>query len=931
LSRISLNVGAFSARAFDLSVGTSIGTAVSQPCESGGSIKAESRDRDGSQTLSAGDQIVVTLNGCSESSVQTTATLDVTIVGIASTGANRAVTLRTNLTTYTQLDQGVQVSVTGDATCECSRSSTTDSLRVSGSKLELTDPNEVYRLVGYSNSYSGEYTQYLNELTVSGRFERESNHGNLDFSTHAPLYGRIGRPAEGGVLVFVGARNLSVRFEDGAGGQPEIAGAEYQVDVDGDGIYDDWNAVYWSSMHSSSLFAPVRSGISIPDGLPEPNEVFSRVVQFDTEARNENIYSTVADSSRDLIYLSITTRNEVVALSAETYRVVYRVGVGSYPTAMSLSGDGKKLYIALNQGGAVAELDLDTRTVSRIDTAAIAGSSNTGNVIEKNQNLYVTAWTGGATADAHMAKVSATGDHASERAAGSEIINYPAALAVDPKGDFLFLASPTKLMKISLKEPGTPIVLSRDMEAIKYNPATQSAMSISPDGSRLLLDTGIVLRTSDLSEVTRLLEGSKAAYTADGKYILDARTGGGTLVIGGAFLYDADTFAIRRPLQLHCGFSYMSTLTYLASRDQWITASYGSVCAFSISHRLQAPGEDAPSPALPVEPPSVALTATPIVQPGLSNGPAGAILDHAKRFLYVTGMETGGKPQLVMLDLASNTVVHRADIPSDLFTSAIAISDDDSRVYFLQSGGGGPSAYSTEVAVFDVGTKTFVPSLTVPNSLLVVPTSTYGAFASSMAMIGGARLLITSASDSRGPGPVVLLNTQTGAANRIAGGQAKFRVNATPLITPDRKAALLLDGRGLQRIDLERTDPDAVLDRTADELIQYQNQASMSPDGKVLYQKASSAAIAAIDTTTLQMRGLTVDGTPIPASDGSALFVVDLFGDRLRVIDPASFQIRAVYSIAGCGTGRLMAYAIGSTPREVVMVRQGGICKVSVP
>jgi len=932
LSRVPVDVAALSSRAFDLVSGAASSGVLSQSCTSGGTLKAELQDRDGTQVVSPGDQITVTLDGCTEGGLLVTGGLQVSVNGIVSTGANRRAALAISLTSLLRVDNGVRSTVAGDVTCDCARGNDSDSLRVSGSKLELVDSTDTYRLLNYSNTYTGEYTQYLDELSVSGRLERESERVYADFSTQVPLYGRIGRPAEAGAVTVNGARNISIRLEEGAGGLPDLNGAEFQVDIDGDGKYDDWNAVFWSRLYADSLFAPVRPGISVPSNLPDPNEVFSRQLEFNPPAGNITIYQTVADSSRDRIYLSIPARNEVVALSSATYRVVYRVGVGSYPTAMALSGDGRKLYVALNQGGGVAELDLDSRQVSRFDTAAVTGSGHTANVIERDQNLYVTAVPGGQL-DAYMGRIPVAGSKPAERIAGSEVVRFTSALAVDQKGEYLYLGTSSRLEKISLKDPGAPVVLSREIESIPIsNALTQNFLSISPDGTRLLLNSGVILRTSDLTEIARLLKGNKAAYTADGKYILDV-TVGGVQTVGGAFLYDADSLIIRRPLRIHCGFSQLATLTYVAARDQWLTAGNGQLCAFSISDRLHAPGEDAPSPALPIEPLPIDLAVTRLVSSSLADGPGRAVFDHARRFLYATGMEAG-KPVLEIVDLASNALVYRGNIASNLFTSAIAVSDDGTRVYLLQSGSETPATTATSVVVFDASARVFLPALPVPNSLLALPGSTSEPFAHSMQMIPSNRLLITSGGGSYSQlGPVVALDVLTGSATRIAGGQAKFRVMAQPLLAADGKSVVLVDSnKGLQRIDLSRPDPDLVADRMDEELVHRQSQVSLSADGKVIYQNSPTPAnVLAFDSQTFLLRGTTAPGVPIPSSDGAQLFVLDGNSNQLRVVDAKSFHLDAVYSVSGCGVGALVAWAPGFSARELILVRQDATCRLSIP
>jgi hypothetical protein len=128
------------------------------------------------------------------------------------------------------------------------------------------------------------------------------------------------------------------------------------------------------------------------------------------------------------------------------------------------------------------------------------------------------------------------------------------------------------------------------------------------------------------------------------------------------------------------------------------------------------------------------------------------------------------------------------------------------------------------------------------------------------------------------------------------------------------------------RIDLQLPDPDVVADRVADELTGARILA-LSPDGHVVYQSGGVAARA----DTFQLRGQTHEGFPLPAPDGSNLYVLGLNDRSLRVIDPTYFQVKAVYSLEGCGGTTLVNALIGTGPRDIWFVQGTSLCRVTVP
>jgi DNA-binding beta-propeller fold protein YncE len=915
----ALAIGRAAGRAFDLRA--SAGAApFSEACAQGGTFATALTDADMSGGASTGDRIRVTMTDCVENDVGVTAELDVSVVSIASLVPERRATLSASVTSYVQVD-GLNATITGSLDCDCSRSAAAERFAVSGALLSLNDRDGEAVMRNYAAEYRADYTNYVQWFTMRGRVE---NTTYFDFETNAPLYGRIGRQPEAGAVSFHGAANAVARIEEGAGRETDVNFAGARGDLDGNGEFEQYLSDLWILFVNDAFFGPFRA-IAIPSGLLHPNEAVARVFRPTPHPADPFALGDLeADPARDRLYVSVRDRNEIVSISTTTYRIVDRIPVGSKPQGIALSDDGSTLYVALSRGGGAAALTLDTRQVERLETAAVNLSGYTEDVAESANRVYTRAGhivRSGDPIDVLLAKVDRTLGDAVEQVGGSAAARA-AAFAVH--GGFLYVAvptgSPNRILKLDLSQPGTPVVLER------YFPlgTDLTRLTLSPDGTKLVLRTGEVLGTPDLQQRGSILRGVGTAFTADGKWLVD-NLGGNFAVTNQFLLYDADTLIIHRPFTANCTTHTQSHLTHIAAHDQWVASRYEELCAFSLANRFTAPGQDGPSQELPAEPAPVPLAVT--AYPGLLNQQlAAAAIDASRGYIYLTSMGSSG-PELAVGRLSNGSLVHRTSIPGTIWPGAIALNDDGSRVFVLQSGGG-----INQVDVFDPVTLTSLAPIPFNPALLAVPGSGIEGSAHDMVSLGDGKLLLTAVGNIGNEGTfAVALNTASGAAQRIGGGQAKFPANARARVTNDRTAAILAhslaDGaKRLVRVDLQLPDPDVVADRAADELTGARTLA-LSPDGQVVYQSGGVAARA----DTFQLRGETHEGFPLAAPDGSALYVLGLNDRSLRVIDPVHFQIKAVYSLEGCGGTTLVAALIGTGPRDVWFVQGASVCRVTVP
>jgi hypothetical protein len=936
VSQTALLVASLSARAFDLAASGAIGTALSQACTQAGTIAVKTTDADSSGSLSAGDHISATLTNCEDNGVTVSGTLDVTAIAIASLAPQRNVTLSAKVAglafTSPLPTQTLSTTATGTVQCQCSSSSLAEHLVVSGTDLAFGDPEGDLVLQNYIVDYSTEYEQYTQQLIISGRVEQKEDNTYFDFSTDAPLYGRIGLPAVAGAVTFRGGGSTAIRVEEGL--EPDVTDTTLRADLDGDGVYESYFPVSWYTLERIGLFQPLRP-VSIPDGLPEPNEVFARTIQLSADPSVTGVADMAVDTVRDRLYASLPDRNEIVVLSTSTYLVIDRIPVGSKPNHIWLSGDGHTLYAALSRGGAVAALDLASRAVTRLETAAMNGSGYIDNVIESSGRVFSTAWPVQSSLtdlpSAYLVKTDRNNHDTMEREAESQIFRLPVALAVAGAGDFLYIAQSISdgnwLLKLDLSQPGTPVVLKRQFSG----DTSLAHLSLSPDGTALVLDSGEVLRTSDLGDAGSIIGGWGTVYTADGNWLIDA-TGGNYLDATQLLVYDAKTLIIHRPLSTHCIIDQDTHIAYVAAHDQFVVSRNGGLCVFQPSDRLDAPGQDGNSPPLPAEPSPIALPLA--FSTTLPNEAFVAITaDSARGYVYASGQLLDASGTTVVssnfnvFGAANGVLLSQQPLSSPAAALRIVPNQDRSRFYMLDA-----IDNTGEIEVFDPASLSVLTPISYDISLLSTPATQDNTEAFDMAWIGNGQLLVSAVgSYPQTSYYLISIDASTGAAHRIAGGVAKFPPSARLLTTPDETAVILSDGSAdatqhLARLNLGLPDPDIDLDRMSNELTGTWLIA-LSADGGTVYESGGVAA----DAVSLQLKGLIPGGFPLGARDGSAVFVLGWTDNSLRVADPNTFQTTAVYSIAACGQGRVQAAAIGATPRSVVFIKGGTLCGITVP
>ena len=247
----------------------------------------------------------------------------------------------------------------------------------------------------------------------------------------------------------------------------------------------------------------------------------------DVTPLNSAGFALVSDSVRRQLYVSLPGANEVDVLSMSTLQITNRVLLGGQrPEGMSLSLDGSKLYVALNQGGSVGVIDLSSLTTSFIDVSVQLGDSRVWDVVEGRPNrLYVSA-NPGSSGFSWLASIATDQSNQVTRIQSGGIIRGAPVFLPSPDHQFLYVGesafSPESLHKFDIRTDTPSLVLDAPFGSVSGT----RAMDVSPDGLRLYTLSGQVLRTDSLTQVGGIVFGVPRV-NADGSFLY---VGNGTTV-----------------------------------------------------------------------------------------------------------------------------------------------------------------------------------------------------------------------------------------------------------------------------------------------------------------------------------------------------------------------------------------------------------------
>jgi len=289
------------------------------------------------------------------------------------------------------------------------------------------------------------------------------------------------------------------------------------------------------------------------------------------------------DESRSLLYVSVPSRNEIVFVSTDSFQIVDRVLVGSRPHGIDLSHDGSRLFVALNQAAAVAVVDLESLAVTEIVVIEGTDSSLVYDVIEAEPDrLFVTA-SPNSSGFARIGQVRLDQGNAVSTVANNRIIRARPRFAPDPDELFLYVGegfSPQSLYKLDLLTADAPIVLEDQHGTVSGT----DLMTVNPDGSRIYLSSGQVLRTGSFAQAGRVDAGI-ARFGPFQDVVHVAEFPGFDSPSTEVGVFDTSTYLQVDTITLPCPFDRFARFAdflVLPEEEGWIVLSQDLVCGLLV-------------------------------------------------------------------------------------------------------------------------------------------------------------------------------------------------------------------------------------------------------------------------------------------------------------------------------------------------------------
>lgn len=546
-------------------------------CPGGGSVTLSAVDGDHNGVLNAGDHVNIDYAACDGS---TSGTIDIAFT-LVEQGSGEIVSLHGNVLYDLDFPDLNQTNLTGNGFI---------SHRISASELfwQASNVIETLSIAGVAetgridvektltlpdNRYTVRLGNVVDSDSLGGRYFMTMN-------TPLPYAGNEQQWPESGQVVANGFETRAVyRTHDVAQGI-----AFYALDSDNDGDWDDLEAqVDWSVLANGVLFGIPGERNIAPIPTHGINLLGRRIA---LGAPGEGL---VADDARGRIYVTVPDCHELLVFSAQSLELLQRIDLGSRPNDLSLSADGREIFVALGDVSAIAVVDADSFTVSNVFVATGPEDSRVHTVVETDPGvLYATIKIPGA--NGRIVRI--------DRSSGSIVpvtsnglTSSEIELRADRGRGLLYAAAGSGATAPTIHQydadPQTAFVRAKQNRSMDVT----HRLSIDPAGTRLYSSSGQVLATSDLSPVGRITRGTP--WASDNGTDVVVGTDDGVLHIhSAADLREVDRFVTdcaltREPGELATD---VDRLVPSPVEDQWLLLGGDILCAVDLHHPAARPG-----------------------------------------------------------------------------------------------------------------------------------------------------------------------------------------------------------------------------------------------------------------------------------------------------------------------------------------------------
>ena len=263
----------------------------------------------------------------------------------------------------------------------------------------------------------------------------------------------------------------------------------------GDGLAAGATYVYKLVVRTEEFFVESISGIQFGE------HIFLQGPAVDFEI----------DESRNQLYVSLPTRNEVHVFDLNTHQLKEKIPVGSKPHGISLSHDKSTLYIALFGSGDVAFLDLTTKQITKVDVEDALGDLKAFDVLEGAPGRVFVTGSPESYGMAFITLIKTDEGNTVERFM-QNTVRFQPRLAAD-YGKFIYVISGTGLYKLDPNGVYTDFAQQPDYSF----PSARNFLLINPSGTKLYLDFE-AMNTNPISPIGQI-GANVPALSPDGSVV----------------------------------------------------------------------------------------------------------------------------------------------------------------------------------------------------------------------------------------------------------------------------------------------------------------------------------------------------------------------------------------------------------------------------
>ncbi len=224
------------------------------------------------------------------------------------------------------------------------------------------------------------------------------------------------------------------------------------------------------------------------------------------------------DEINDRVFVSIPSLQQVAEVSLATASVVQRHTLPGQPYGIDLASDNVTIYAALNGLGDIAYLNINDGSMQIVDISTELDDDRTWDIAEISPNRIVVSSNPGSSGFAYIVEVRRDQADAAVRVASNRIIRAAPTIAVSPDQLAVYVGegfSPNSLYKLDATQSSLPIILEDDHGSV----GGTSNLALTPDGTRIYLQSGQTLATDTFNQVAQFPSG-RSAVSGDGTKLL---------------------------------------------------------------------------------------------------------------------------------------------------------------------------------------------------------------------------------------------------------------------------------------------------------------------------------------------------------------------------------------------------------------------------